>query len=111
MDNNQLMNEANALSQNIIKMRRHLHQIPGTGFDLEETVEYVKQQLNMLGIEAKECGKSGLTATIGNGGKVFMLRADMDALPIVEDSGEEFSSTNGKTSENQTFEKIFSFLR
>ena len=96
MDKNKLMNEANALSQNIIEIRRYLHQIPGTGFELEETVEYVKQQLNLLGIEAKECGKSGLTATIGNGGKVFMLRADMDALPIVEDSGVDFSSTNGK---------------
>ena len=48
MDKNKLMNEANALSQNIIEIRRYLHQIPGTGFELEETVEYVKQQLNLL---------------------------------------------------------------
>lgn len=79
----------------IIAHRRAIHKIPGTGFDIADTVEYVRKALNDMGVEAKKCGKAGLTATIGQGGKVFLLRADMDALPIKEESGLEFASDNG----------------
>ena len=80
----------------LITHRRALHKIPGTGFDIAETVEYVRKALNDMGIEAKDCGKAGLTATIGKGGKVFLLRADMDALPIKEESELDFASDNGR---------------
>lgn len=43
----------------------------------------------------KECGKAGLTATIGEGEKTVLLRADMDALPIREETDEPFKSENG----------------
>ena len=52
------------------------------------------EKLAEYGIEAKRCGE-GVTATIGNGGKTLLLRADMDALPFPEDSGEPFAATNG----------------
>jgi len=49
-----------------------------------------------MGIETIDVGKSGVAAVVGPAtGKVFLLRADMDALPITEDSGVDFPSENG----------------
>ena len=98
MISEQLLQEAQQLKQKIIENRRYLHMHPGTGFDLEETVPYVKQELSDMGYEPLECGKAGLIVTVGGkkAGKVFLIRGDMDALPITEESGEPFSSTNGK---------------
>lgn len=98
MISEQLLQEAQQLKQKIIENRRYLHMHPGTGFDLDETVSYVKQELSDMGYEPLECGKAGLIVTAGGkkAGKVFLIRGDMDALPITEESGEPFSSTNGK---------------
>ena len=91
------MEEAQALRETIVSDRRYLHTHPGTGFDIRETVAYVKKELEALGYEPKECGKAGLVALAGGKkpGKVFMLRADMDALPIHEEADVEFASDNG----------------
>ncbi len=53
------------------------------------------EKLTEYGLEPKECGY-GVTATLGHGGKCIMLRADMDALPMPEESGEEFACPTGK---------------
>ncbi|MBD5542944.1 MAG: amidohydrolase [Lachnospiraceae bacterium] len=70
---------------------------PGTGFDIQDTVDFVKDKLIEMGYEPRECGKAGLVALAGGkkSGKVFMLRADMDALPIREEAEVAFPSTNG----------------
>ena len=89
--------EATEIENKIIEHRRKLHQNAEVGFDLNDTVSFVKHELENMGITAKDCGKAGVVANIGsknNGEKVFLLRADMDALPISEDSGLEFSSKN-----------------
>ena len=92
------LEEAAASRQMLAETRHYLHAHPGTGFDIAETVAYVKKSLEDMGYAPKECGKAGLTATAGgkNPGKVFLIRADMDALPIVEESGVDFASCNGK---------------
>ena len=90
-----LFTEAAALRGELSRNRRWLHAHPGVAFDLAETVEYVRRELVALGLSPVPCGRAGLTATIGQGDPCFLLRADMDALPIPEESGEEFSSTNG----------------
>ena len=92
----QIVAEANALASEIRDHRRWLHAHAETGFDLTETKAYVKSQLEKLGYTVKECGKAGLVTTIGHGGKSILLRADMDALPIREESDVEFASTNGR---------------
>lgn len=94
----ELLQEANGFEKWIVETRRYLHMHPGTGFDIAETVAYVKQELINMGYEPKECGKSGLVALAGckKTDKVFLIRADMDALPIKEESDVDFSSTNGK---------------
>lgn len=96
MDAQQLLEEAKNNEADIISIRRHLHENPETGFDLNCTLDYVKSELEKIGLKPEKCGKSGLTATVGKGGRVFMLRADMDALPIREESDVEFASSNGK---------------
>lgn len=89
--------EADGICQEILEHRRWLHAHAETGFDLIETKPYVKNALEHLGYTVKECGKAGLTATVGKpNGKVILLRADMDALPIREETELEFSSKTGK---------------
>ena len=97
MTKEQLLQEAQALAAEITAHRRYLHAHAEAGFDLTETRPYVKKALEEMGYSVIECGKAGLVTTLGKpGGKVFLLRADMDALPITEESGEEFASTNGR---------------
>ena len=94
----ELLQEAESYEKQLVETRRYLHTHPGTGFDIAETVAYVKQELISMGYEPKECGKAGLVALAGGKkpGKVFMIRGDMDALPIKEESDVDFPSTNGK---------------
>lgn len=90
-----LLQEAKAMEADIISHRRWLHAHAETGFALIETKQYVKSSLEELGYTVSECGKSGLVTTVGQGNKAFMLRADMDALPITEEADVPFSSKNG----------------
>ena len=94
----ELLSEASQLQETIISERRYLHQHPETGFDLHDTKAFVKKELEDMGYEPKECGKSGLIALAGGKkeGKVFLVRADMDALPMKEEADVEFASKNGR---------------
>ena len=93
----QLRQEAQALQETLVEYRRYLHAHPGTGFDLSETLAFVKKELQAMGYEPMACGKAGLVALAGGkkAGKVFLLRGDMDALPIKEESSVPFAATNG----------------
>lgn len=97
MTSKQLLAEAGKYEEKICKDRRYLHSHPGTGFDVSETLEYVRSELTAMGYEPMECGKAGLTVTAGGKkpGKVFLIRGDMDGLPIKEESGVSFASENG----------------
>lgn len=83
------------LKDETIANRRHIHKNAETGLDLPKTKAYVMKKLTEYGLETKDCGY-GVTATLGKGGKVLLLRADMDALPMPEESGEEFACPTGK---------------
>lgn len=93
----QIKKEAEEIKEAVIADRRYLHAHAETGFDLKETVVYVKKELQNMGYEPRECGRAGLVALAGGKkpGKVFLIRGDMDALPIKEESGVDFSSENG----------------
>ena len=96
MTKQHLLEEAGSLQEEMLSHRRWLHQHAETGFSLPETKAYVKKQLEKMGYSVRECGKAGLTATVGTpGGKVLLLRADMDALPITEETGLFYASSNG----------------
>ena len=83
------------LKDETIANRRHIHKNAETGLDLPKTKAYVMEKLTEYGLEPKDCGY-GVTATLGKEGKVLLLRADMDALPMPEESGEEFACPTGK---------------
>lgn len=93
MDNYKLAYE---IKDEIIENRRTLHMNPEIGFDLPETTSFVMEKLTEMGyspsIISEEYG--GVTATVGKPGKTFLIRADMDALPMLEDTGLDFSSKN-----------------
>ena len=94
----ELLKEANLLQETIVSNRRYLHSHAETGFDLKNTLAFVKKELIDMGYKPIECGKAGLIALAGGKkeGKVFLIRGDMDALPIKEESDVEFSCQSGK---------------
>ena len=97
MTKEQILREAKALQEEIKAHRLWLHTHAETGFDLTETKPYVKSALTEMGYAVHECGKAGLVTTVGkSGGKVLLLRADMDALPIAEEADVDFACQNGR---------------
>ena len=80
------------IGKRIIEDRRKIHGFAEVGFDTERTASYVEKRLIEMGYEPKRCGRSGIIADIGDGDEAVLLRADMDALPVEEESGEPFSS-------------------
>ena len=92
-----ILEEAEALADDIVADRRWLHEHPEIGFDLPQTTAYVADRLREIGLEPKEIVPGGLVTTIGDPsrGRCFMLRADMDALPLREETGLPFASQNG----------------
>ena len=90
----ELLNEAKTLEPQLQTWRRTLHRHPEVGFDLPQSKALVKQALTEMGYTPQDCGKAGVIALAGGKkpGRTILLRGDMDALPIQEQSGEEFSS-------------------
>jgi len=90
-----ILARAEEIKEELIKYRRYLHQNPEIGFDLPKTVAYVEEILKNMGLEPIKVGSSGLVVTIGKGkGKTLLLRGDMDALPLKENTDLHFKSTN-----------------
>ena len=93
---NPLMREAAEMAEMLVRWRRSLHQIPEVGTELPMTMDYIRKQLEEMGVsfryhEAVSC----IEATIGSGGKCFLLRSDVDALPVAEETQLPFRSVNG----------------
>ena len=87
--------DCQALQDEITALRRELHQIPEVGAQLPETAACLSAHLDRLGIPfVRSPRDSGLIASIQGGlpGRTVALRADMDALPIQEETGLPFSS-------------------
>jgi hippurate hydrolase len=97
MDFEQLKAQAKAKQDNLVAVRRELHQIPEFGLDLPKTLARVLQEVGTLG--EVTLGKDMTAAAIlikgAQPGPTVLLRADMDALAVTEDTGLPFSSTNG----------------
>ena len=75
--------------------RRWLHQNAEVGLEMPKAQAYVMEQLRECGLDPRPCGH-GVTAELGReGGKTLLLRADMDALPMPEESGESFACPTG----------------
>ena len=94
---NKIMSQAKLIYDDLITIRRTIHSNPEVGAKLPKTKAYVIDKLKEFGYEPQEICESGVVATISgkNPGKTFLLRADMDALPVVEATECDFKSTNG----------------
>ena len=76
--------------------RRHLHTYPEVSGTEVETTRYIRKALEAMGLTCWDLqSKTGVVAEIGNGeGPTLALRADIDALPIVEQTGLDYASKN-----------------
>ncbi|KGM97856.1 peptidase M20 [Clostridium novyi A str. 4552] len=94
---NKIMNQAKSIKNDLIDYRRTIHSNPEVGCELPKTKAYVMDKLREFGYNPREICESGIVATIeGNKkGKTFLLRADMDGLPMEEATECDFKSTNG----------------
>ena len=91
----QLRFEIRALQPKLVEWRRRLHQRPELGFAEQLTSEFISQKLQEWGIKNQVgIAKTGIVATIDSGkpGPVLAIRADIDALPIQEESEVSYRS-------------------
>jgi len=85
-------------TEDLIALRRHLHAMPELAFEETATAELIAEQMNALGLPTETgIGKTGVVAVLEGArpGPTLMIRADIDGLPVDEETGLEFASTNG----------------
>lgn len=91
-----IFEEVRDMEETMLAWRRHLHMHPELSFEEEETTAFLVRELEkMPGVEIQRPTKTGVVAVLKGGkgkGRCIALRADIDALPIQEESGEPFSS-------------------
>lgn len=99
-----LYEDARAMAEDLADLRRRLHREPEVGLDLPRTQETVLRELQGLDLEISTgIACSSVTAVLRGAGaardagapRTVLLRADMDALPIGEETGLDFAATNG----------------
>ncbi|AWZ48101.1 amidohydrolase [Clostridiaceae bacterium 14S0207] len=89
----EFLQKAKDIKKILIDLRRDFHENPELDFDLYRTNAKIKEFLEKEEIEYYECAKTGICATIrGKGNKTVGIRADMDALPILEENDHEYKS-------------------
>ena len=90
-----MLKQAHAISEELIEWRRDFHMHPEIGFELHRTSKIVADELEKMGYRVRRgVGKTGVVAEIGEGGRIVAIRADMDALPILEQNDVEYVSQN-----------------
>ena len=95
---NIILEAAEQLKEELLQIRRTIHENPEVGPSLPQTKEFVMKKLQEYGYQPEEICESGIVATLEGGkpGKTILLRADMDALSIQEKAPVSFASENGK---------------
>ncbi len=89
------MQQALCLKDETITHRRYFHRNAEAGTECPLAQAYILHELAALGIPAQSCG-GGVSAELGKGTRTILLRADMDALPMAEESGLAFACPTGK---------------
>lgn len=85
---------ARELKKETVAHRRWFHTNAEVGLETPRAVDYLMERLAAYGLSPEKCGH-GVTAQLGKGGRTLLLRADMDALPMGEESGEPFACPTG----------------
>ena len=93
-----MINEiAGKISNDLVKIRRELHKIPELAFEEYKTCEFIENELKKLNIKYEKPIKTGIVATLKGKkgtGKTLLIRADIDALPILEENDLPYKSQN-----------------
>ena len=89
-----MLASAQQIKPRLVELRRAIHRQPELGFEVHRTAELVARTLNELGIETRTgVGRTGVVGYLGDGdGPVIAIRADMDALPILEANAVDYAS-------------------
>ncbi|MBE2190039.1 MAG: amidohydrolase [Desulfobulbaceae bacterium] len=95
MDNQAIFDKANEVFEKVVGFRRHIHKNPELSFQEYNTSSFIKSILDEYKIEYRAIANTGVVATIGaDRSKCIALRADIDALPILEETELDFASAN-----------------
>jgi amidohydrolase len=91
-----MLKKAHSLFEDLIHWRRDFHTHPELGFTEVRTAEIVSLELEKMGYKVRRgVGRTGVVADFGsNSGPTIAIRADMDALPIIESPDREYASLN-----------------
>lgn len=91
-----MLKKAQEVESYVINLRRYFHENPELSCQEFKTQEKIMQELDAMGIPYEKAGSTSLIAKInaGKGSKTVALRADTDALPVIEQSGVPFTSKN-----------------
>lgn len=96
MPTDPLLSRAQAMKDDLVAIRRDIHRHPELAFQEQRTAEQGRAWLQALGLEVQPgiAGTYGLVATLDTGrpGPTLLIRADMDALPISEETGAAYAS-------------------
>ena len=89
-----LLLEAQKIKRDIVQFRRNFHMHPELGMEEYRTVSIIEDTLKSLGVETKRIAGTGVIGLLKgkNPGKTIGLRADMDALPILEKNKVPYAS-------------------
>lgn len=90
----ELLREAVDIQPTLVAHRRTLHQNPELSFKEYQTSAFIQKTLAEMDIPCSVVAETGVVAHIGAGNRCIALRADIDALPIQEESGVQFASQN-----------------
>lgn len=96
MDNSSILQKAQDLTEELVRLRRDIHMHPELSFKEYRTAALVADTLAEIGVDVQTgVGRTGVVGRLGTGdGPTIAIRADMDALPISEKSGTAFGSLN-----------------
>jgi len=91
--------EIQSIAGDLSALRRELHACPELGFEEVQTAGIISARLRDAGLSVRTgVGKTGVVGILegAEGGPTLMMRADIDGLPVVEETGLPFASTNGR---------------
>ncbi len=87
-----LLTSAERLSTQLTAWRRHLHQFPELSFQEHQTQAYLLKELEAMGLQPRPIAGTGIVVDLGEGIRGVAIRADIDALPLTEESDTPFRS-------------------
>src|SRR5688572_24724447 len=91
-----LLQSARRMSDDLVTIRRRIHAHPEFGFQEHETAALIAARMTALGARVRTgVARTGVVAELGTGRPIVAIRADMDALPIIEATGLAFASKVG----------------